>query len=500
MKGTEVGAAKVVCSPAGRDDAGALDATTVARGAGLLALLLAPLAMTQADATIVNVANPSIQADLHATGTELQLVVGGYLITFAMLLITGARLGESHGHRRLFLTGLAVFTLASLGCGLAPSPIELIAARILQGVGAAMTVPQVLTGIQLHFRGAQRVRALSLYGAALASGSIAGQILGGVLVSADLFGAHWRPIFLINVPVGAIVLIRGVRTLPRDGPRDARRPTDLLGVVTLSSALLLIVLPLMIGRQQHWPWWTWACLAASVPSMLAFLRIERRLDARGGDPLVNVRMLSRPAILWGLCPQAAAVSTYYAVLFTIPLYLQESLGRSPLNSGLSLAAFVGTFGLASLSVGRMPSRLKTAVAPAGAITLAVAYCAISVSAFAGNTSGVLLLLLLGVGGLGLGGMFNAMVDHLTAAATPRFAADISGVFTTSLQVAGAIGVATLGTVYLNLVARGGIGNASRAFAVVTGSCAIIACVAAWTARRATRSRLSPFGETPAAPR
>jgi MFS family permease len=181
----------------------------------LLAVLLTPLFMYQADATIVNVANPSIRADLHASGAELELIIGGYLLASAMLLITGARLGQMRGYRRVFVAGLCTFALASLAAGLAPSPITLIVARVAQGAGGALMIPQVLSGIQLNFEaGRERTRALSLYTIALAGGAVIGQILGGLLVSADLFGTQWRPIFLINVPIGLTVVIAGLRFLP----------------------------------------------------------------------------------------------------------------------------------------------------------------------------------------------------------------------------------------------------------------------------------------------
>jgi MFS family permease len=167
----------------------------------LAVLLIAPF-MAQADATIANVAAPSIHADLHTTGAELELVIGAYLIAFAMLLITGARLGQTHGYRRVFLLGVGVFTGASLLCGLAPGPIALIVARILQGAGAALMFPQTLTGIQLSFAGAERARAIGLYAIALSIGAVAGQVLGGVLVFSDVLGSQWRAIFFVNVPVG----------------------------------------------------------------------------------------------------------------------------------------------------------------------------------------------------------------------------------------------------------------------------------------------------------
>jgi len=184
----------------------------------LLAVLLAGMVMNNIDVAIVNVAGPSIGAGLSASGAELQLIVSGYVLAYAMLLITGARLGDLRGYRRTFLGGLAIFTLASLACGLAPSAVLLIVARVVQGVGAALMVPQVLTGIQRAFPdGLARLRALGWYAAALSGGAVVGQILGGVLVWADLFHTTWRPVFLINVPIGIVLLVAASRLLPPDG-------------------------------------------------------------------------------------------------------------------------------------------------------------------------------------------------------------------------------------------------------------------------------------------
>jgi MFS family permease len=438
----------------------------------LLAVLLTPLCMYQADATIVNVANPSIHADLNASGAELELIVGGYLLASAMLRITGARLGEMRGYRRVFLIGLATFALASLAGGVAPNPIALIVARIVQGAGGALMIPQVLSGIQLNFEaGPERTRALSLYTIALAGGAVIGQILGGVLVSADLLGAQWRPILLINLPVGAAVILAGARFLPADRDIDASRRLDIPGVATLSTALLLIVLPLTLGREQRWPPWTWICLAASVPVLAAFVAVERRVSARGGTPLVNLHVIGRPAI-----------STYYGLLFTLALYVQQGFGWSALASGLILVPWVAAFGVPGRVIGRVPGRLATLVAPTGCLMLALAYAGISAGMFAGGQADARLIVLLAVGGFGLGTAFSAILEHLTTAATPGYASDISGVFTTSLQVAGAIGVAAFGTAYLEMTADQG---ATHAFAFVTAAFAVVALIAATLAYRAT---------------
>ncbi|HET9970125.1 MAG TPA: MFS transporter, partial [Streptosporangiaceae bacterium] len=241
----------------------------------MLAVLLTGPFMAQADATIVNVAVPSVHAGLGASGAVLQLVVGGYLIAVAMLLITGARLGQAYGYRRAFVAGVSVFTLASLACGLAPDPAVLVVARILQGAGAGVMFPQTMTGIQLHFTGQDRVRAIGRYALALSSGAVSGQILGGVLVSADVAGLGWRAVFLVNVPVGVAAVAAALRFLPADGGREAR--LDLAGAGLLAVAALLLIVPLTLGSSAGWPPWAWACLAASLPATAAFAAAENRV-------------------------------------------------------------------------------------------------------------------------------------------------------------------------------------------------------------------------------
>jgi EmrB/QacA subfamily drug resistance transporter len=458
--------------------------TRTIRKGWLLGILLVGPFMAQADATIANVATPSIHADLGASGSLLELVIGGYLIAFAVLLITGARLGHSHGYRRILLFGVGVFSLASLLCGLAPSPIALVGARVLQGVGAALMFPQTLTGIQLHFTGQQRARAIGLYAIALSAGAVIGQILGGALISANIAGTQWRAIFLINVPIGAAVIIAARRHLPPDERRAAKR-IDVAGVATLSATMLLIVLPLALGRSEGWPAWTWGCLAASAAAFKLFLTVERRVSANDDSPLVNVGVIARPAVSWALVTLLAATATYYALLFTLAQYLQQGLGRSPLISGLTLVPWVAAFGVAGQIVRRLPAHRVSLAPVAGCLMLAAAYAAISAVLFAGHHDEGLLVVLLGVGGLGLGIQFSALIAHVTNAVGTDYAADISGVSTTTLQIGGAIGVAALGTLYLSLTDQAGTGHTTHAFAITTAALATIALLATATAYRAT---------------
>jgi hypothetical protein len=312
---------------------------------------------------------------------------------------------------------------------------------------------------------------------------VAGQILGGVLVSAHLVGGAWRAVFFVNVPVGAAGIAAGARYLPRGSDREARR-IDLAGVLTLSSAVLLVVLPLVLGRADGWPAWTWLSLAASLPAGAAFVAAERAVRKRGGAPLVNLHALAPRPVACGLLAVATATSTYYGLLFTLALYLQQGLGRSALASGLTLVSWVAAFGAAGQIVRRLPARFASCVAPAGCrLLLAGAYVALSASLFAGEPPEALLVALLGVGGLGLGTQFSGLIAHLTGAVSARYAPDVSGVTTTTMQIAGALGVAAFGTVYLGLASDGA---ATQAFAVVTAGFAAIAVLAAGLAAGATR--------------
>jgi MFS family permease len=463
----------------------------------VLPVLLMGLFVTNVDIAVVNVATPSIHESLHASASELQFVVSGYVLAYAMLLITGARLGGMYGYRRLFISGLGVFTLASLACGLAPSAIILILARVVQGVGAALMAPQVLTGIQQSFAGPSRIRAIGFYAVALSVGAVVGQVLGGVLISADLFGTGWRPIFLINIPIGLAVMAGAYAFLSSDRGGQVKR-LDLWGVGTLSAAVLLAVLPLVLGHTQHWPAWTWISLASSVVPLAAFIIVEQRIARRNGNPLINLHLLTHPVIGWGLAAYSASLMTYFSLLFTLALYLQQGLGKSALYSGLALVSWVAAFGIGGPVYPHLPARITPLVAPAGFLILAASYLAIGANLFGGRLGGPLLMALLGCGGLGLGIGVTASIRLLTAAAPARYAPDMSGLITTAAQIAGVFGIAIFGTIYFSLVPFADPVTAMRGFAIVNvgfGLTAILAAVAGYIATH-PRIAAEPASKSP----
>jgi len=458
----------------------------------LLAVLLAAPFLSSADATIANVATPAIRASLGASGASAELIIGGYLIAYATLLITGARLGQTRGYRRMFLLGLASFAVTSLLAGLAPDAGALVAARVLQGAAAALMFPQAMTGIRLTYAGHARARAIGWYAIALSVGAVVGQLAGGLLVDANLAGTGWRAIFLVNVPVCLGVLAAARRCLPADGERVVAG-LDLRGVGLLGGSVLLIVLPLVVGQQQGWPAWAWVCLAASVPGVWLFLTAERRAAAAGRPVLVNLTAVRPASVALGLIALAAATSTYYALLFTLAQYEQQGLGRSPIASGLILVPWVIAFGQAGRLVPRVPARMARALPAAGCALLTLAYTAISLSLFGGGHSELLLLVLLAVGGFGLGLQFATLIGHVMNAVETRFAADISGVSSTLSQLGGAIGVAGIGSLYLAIARDSDHARATHAAAIAIAAMAAVSLVAALAAHTATRPRGSVTG-------
>ena len=426
----------------------------------MLAVLLGGQFMALLDAFVVNVAMPSIGADLHASGAALQLVVGGYSAAYAMLLITGARLGDLYGRRRMYLLGVAVFTAASLACGLAPDSGMLILARCVQGAAAAVLVPQILSVIQMRFTGAARATALSAWGLVLATGAVAGVVLGGLLVSADLLGAGWRPVFLINVPLGVLVAVLVPRVVPADPPRAGHngpgaRRLDLRGLAIAAPAVCLIVLPLVLGRELGWPAWTLGCVAAGLLLAGAFAAFERAVAARGGDPLLNLGVLRAPGLAAGLGTLLAVMAGYGGLLFVFTLHLQAGLGQSALRAGLSYIPMAGMFGLVGYFWRRLPTRLHPLLVPAGLALVAVAYLGLAVAVRSGGPGGPLLWLALAVAGVGLGLTISPVLTQSLVGVPMSQAADASGLVATAAQLSQVIGVAAFGTVYLSLAQRAG---------------------------------------------
>ncbi|GAA4451579.1 MFS transporter [Phytohabitans houttuyneae] len=434
------------------------------RAGTMLAVLLTGQAMASMDNSIVAVAAPAIRADLGGSGAVQQLVLAGYTLAFAVLVVTGARIGSRYGYQRVFLLGLAGFTVTSLACGLAPGAAFLVAARIAQGAAAAIMTPQVLSLIQVRFEGAARARAIGLYSMILALGVAAGQIVGGLVVSLDMGGLSWRPAFLVNVPIGLVLLVVGPRLLPAGTPVPAR--LDLTGVWLLSAAMVGVVLPLVLGREQGWPAWAWALpLGGGVALLAAFVRHERRV----GAPLVDLTVLATRPVRLGLLACCAVMGCYAAFLFALTLHLQDTLGFSALAAGLAFVPYATGFATSSLLARRLPARVVSVTGPLAFAAAVLAVAGIGQSGWPWGLGSALLL----VGGAGHAAGFTPLVTRISPLIRPDQAASFSAMVSTGALLASVLGVAALGAVYL------GTGS----FALVAVLIAVLLCGGAASASR-----------------
>ena len=299
----------------------------------MLPVILIAMFMAGFDIWAVNVAAPSLQRDLHVSDAALQLIVGGYAFMYASGMVTGGRLGDLFGYKRLFLIGVVTFALASLACGVAPTAGALVVFRLVQGLTGAVMVPQVVALITATFPARERSKALGYYGATMGLGFVSGQILGGGLIQANIFGLGWRAIFLVNVPVGVIALIVAAVVVPKaHGQRKPR--LDPLGAIGVSGGLALALVPLTLGSDEGWPVWTWVSLALALPVVAATLAWERRLTRGGGDPLLNLALFRDRAFSAGLLLNFASLFFFGSFMFVLTLLLQSGLGLSPLHAGI----------------------------------------------------------------------------------------------------------------------------------------------------------------------
>jgi MFS family permease len=461
----------------------------------LLATVLTGQFMALLDVFIVNVAAPTLRSDLGASGGELQLVVAGYTIAYAVLLVTGARLGGRFGPGRLYLGGLALFTAASLACGVAGSAGLLIAFRFVQGTGAALMLPQVLALIQRTFAGPARARALTLFSAVLATGGAAGQLAGGVLINADLFGWGWRPVFLVNVPIGVALLVLGARVLPLSRPEQAaRRALDVPGLVLLTAAVTLFTVPLVLGQEEDWPLWTWLSLGGSAVLLAAFAAFEVRLARRGGAPLIAPRVLGAPGMPLAAARIFLAMAINGGLMFAFSLHLQTpeaagGLGHGALHTGLLFVPIAVCFGGVSLLWRSLPAAWHPRLSTAGFLISAAAMLGAGLLLRDGGDVGVPEMLLFAVNGTGLALAYSPVLTGALALVRPEDASDASGVTGTMTQLGLLVGVATLGTLYLVRAESGG-SSADGLWATAIGlsATALAAAAAGLVAARARPDR------------
>jgi EmrB/QacA subfamily drug resistance transporter len=427
------------------------------------------------DTSVANLAGPSIRADLGGGPMTLQWVLSAYTAAFALGLVTSGRLGDLLGRRRLFLLGMAGFTLASLACGLAPSAGFLIAARVFQGLSGSVMIPQGMALVKIVFRPEHLRKALMPFGPIMGLATVAGPILAGWLLHLDLFGSQWRSIFLINVPFGVLAAALAWRVLPRHSGEDRGARLDLLGVGLLTAGSALLIVPLIQGRDLGWPAWTYAMIAAALVAFGLFAGSERRTS----HPVIAPSLFAKRGFVVGLLIVGGFYASLSAFVLVVNLLLQSGLGWSPLHAGFALIAWaVGTAAATLLSgavlaekLGRAGLHLGLSIAVAGLLALWWSTAHWGDAITAGKLAPALF-----VTGAGSGLLFIPLFDFILGDATIDEVGTGAGVLNAAQQFAGAIGVAALGTVFFARAAGSSTSSyfaaAELVFAICAGLCVL----------------------------
>ncbi len=423
----------------------------------ILALVLAAECMDLLDGTIVNVAAPTIHDDLHAGTSALQWIIGGYALAFAVGLIAGGRLGDIYGRKRLFVLGALGFVAASVACAFAVSPEMLIGCRLAQGAAAALLIPQGLGIIREVFAPAELGKAFTVFGPVIGLSAVLGPILGGALIAANAFGTGWRLIFFINLPLGVIAAVGAARLMPES--RAARRPTlDLVGTALAGVGMGLLIYPLIQGRDAGWPAWTYLMIAASVACFALLVVWTRRERRRGRDALIEPTIFKHPAYVTGLGMIVVLFSGMIGCLLVLTLFLQLAEHFSAIHAGLTLAPFaLGLAAGATLAGAVLVPRFGRAVLQGACFVVAggALWLYLVVDAHGLHTGSLDLVAPQLVMGLGLGLIVSPLFDFILASVTDVEVGSASGVLNAVQQLAGAIGVAGIGTVFFTTLAHSG---------------------------------------------
>jgi len=420
-----------------------------------LAVVLTATLLSIVSVFISNVALPVMQQDLNASAGQAQMILAGYNLMFGLFLVIGGRLGDFYGIRRVFLLGLALFTAASAVSGFAPGPASLIASRAVQGLGAALMIPQVMSFIQVYFTGRERGMALGAYAAVGGFGSTAAQLLGGWLIAADWFGLGWRMIYLLNVPVGLLAIVGTIRILrERIAAAEHDRRLDWTGVVLVTAALSALCFPLTFGNDWGWPWWIFIPLIASPCLAFGFVRHQLRLEKSGrATPLIRPSLFQRRSFSVG----NLSILLFYAnnaVLFIVmPLFLQRGLGMTPFQSGLVFAPLALGFALTSMKSGEWAAKFGHRTLIAGCFLLEAGYLLFFATnaAFGSNLRGYEWIPAALLAGVAMG-LISAPLNFLTLAHVKEDeTGQASGVVTSGVEIAYALGTVAGGTLFFSAV-------------------------------------------------
>ena len=438
------------------------------RWLALFAVLIAAF-MDLLDTGIVFLALPQIQQDLQASYAALQWTAAGYTLTFALVLITAGRLGDIFGRKRLFLIGVAGFTAASVLCAAAQSPAMLIGSRVLQGAMAATMIPQVLSIIQANFVPGERARAFAAYGAAAGLANVSGPLAAGLLIQANFFDLGWRSIFLINLPVGVATLLAAAM-LVRESKSPSVRRLDSVGVAIVSVGVLLLLYPLVQGRELGWPMWSFVSMTTAVPVLAIFVLWERRKTRRDGSPLVALELFRQRAFVAGLAVTLIVVAGISSFFLVYVLYAQIGLGFSVFTAALIATPWPVGIALASGISSRYTATAGRHLLSVGSLLVALGFAAMAwtIRHYGPEITGLQLMSALAIGGLGIGLVFPPLTDIALAGVPPQDAGSASGLVSTAQQFGGAAGVAVIGVIFFGLLA----GQSTTGVDSVTGAEAV----------------------------
>lgn len=420
-----------------------------------LTVVATAFVMDLLDSTIVNIAIPAIQADLHATFASIQWLVAGYLLAFATLLITGGRMGDVFGYKKVFMFGVGGFTIASLLSGLAWSPEILIFTRILQGASAALMVPQVISTMQILYKPSERGMVNGLFGALGGLSASMGPVIGGLLIQANLFNLDWRPIFFINVPVGIVALILAARYLP-EGKSPHPLKLDVVGTILVVVALSLLVYPLIQGRELDWPIWTFVMMGAALLVLALFVWSQRRKDRKDGSALVQPSLFKVRSFGAGLTINLIFQIAMAGFFLTFALFTQIGLGFSAIHAALTglpvsvgITATMVFFGSKIPLLGRRAIMYGALIMSSGLAVLIWTIFSIGITINSWQLAPGLI-----IAGVGMGLMFGALYGAVLNGVDTKHAGSASGTLNAVQQVGASVGIAIIGVIFFGQLSSG----------------------------------------------
>jgi len=439
------------------------------RWVALVVLLIANF-MNLIDVTIVNVALPSMRDGLGATDSQIEWVIAAYIMAFALGLLPFGRLGDIVGRTKLFLWGVAAFTAASALCGLSPNIEFLIGARVIQGLAGAMMTPQVLAIATVTFPPEERGQAFSLFGLSAGLASVCGPILGGVLISGQLFGMDWQPIFLVNIPIGIAAVVAGLFLIP-NLPGHPGLKNDYVGIGLFGIGLVAVVFPIVEGRTYGWPLWAFAMIASGIVLLVGFVFWTRARAAAGQPQLLNYDLITNKQFMFGAFVTTIFASGIPGMFMVISLLLQGGFAFSPLESGLTNTPFSVGVLLSSLIAGRFGSHyLRSRLASSGALlVIGIAWLHFYIASVTDSIDHWQFLPPLLIAGIGLGLGFSSLFQLVLSNVPPRDAGAGSGSLQAFQQVGGALGVALIGEIFFSNLGSSLAGGATQHAAFANAS-------------------------------